>query len=415
MYEIIIITAVFPPEPVVSARLAWDLASDLVEKNKQVTVLCPQPSRPLNHEYGSYINEGSPTVSEEGGINVVRLPSFTSPRSRFLSRLFESYSFGRHACRYLRENGLHPDVLYVNSWPLLGQALIGKYVKDSGVPMVLQIMDIYPESLLNRIPRLVSKLISLPLLKLDEWIAHQATFISVISDNMRSVYIDNRNMPSEKVVTINLWQDEALFEPLPDRRDACLRYDVNEDLFSFLYLGNIGPVAGVDFLIRAFQKANLESAQLLIVGGGSSKAECEYLATYLGAKNIRFISDPDVNNVSLLQSMADICILPLKGRAGLSSIPSKLPAYMFSAKPVLATVDFNSDTARTIVDAQCGWIGEPEDENWLISKMTELVSLTREQLSEKGQRGLEYSRLHFSKRKGVERLSGVILKSVSNA
>ena len=43
--NILIISAVFPPEPVVSANLSRDLAEEL-SKNNQVTVLCPKPTRP---------------------------------------------------------------------------------------------------------------------------------------------------------------------------------------------------------------------------------------------------------------------------------------------------------------------------------------------------------------------------------
>ena len=87
------------------------------------------------------------------------------------------------------------------------------------------------------------------------------------------------------------------------------------------------------------------------------------MAADLGTKHIRFISDPDSRNVPLPQSMADVCLLPVKKDNGLTSIPSKLPAYMFSAKPVLATVDPHSDTAAAVRDAGCGWIEEPDNES----------------------------------------------------
>ncbi len=412
--HIVIVSAVYPPEPVVSASLAWDLAHFLVDQGNKVTVLCPQPSRPLNNRFGQYKAPGSPIETNESGIMVVRLPSFVSPQSKLFSRLFESYSFGRYVCKYLKKHKISPDVIYVNSWPLLGQTLIVNYAKKNSIPIVLQIMDVYPESLLNKIPKFLSKLIAFPLLKLDQWIARQASSISVISENMRRTYIVSRKIQPDKVVTTNLWQDEILFEPLPNRHDACSHYDVPEHMFTFLYLGNIGPVAGVDFLIKAFHKANLETAQLLIVGGGSSRDECRDLANRLSTKNVWFISDPEVANVALLQSMAHVCLLPLKIGAGLSSIPSKLPAYMLSAKPILATVDIDSDTANAIHDAQCGWVGEPEDEGWLIAKMTELSSFTDGQLAEYGQHGKEYGLVHFSKKIGVEKLSKIVLNAASN-
>ena len=44
MKTILIITAVFPPEPIVSSRLSFDIANKLSEEN-EIVVLHPHPSR----------------------------------------------------------------------------------------------------------------------------------------------------------------------------------------------------------------------------------------------------------------------------------------------------------------------------------------------------------------------------------
>ena len=44
--HVVIINAVYPPEPVVSARLGQDLAERLTLNANRVTVICPYPSRP---------------------------------------------------------------------------------------------------------------------------------------------------------------------------------------------------------------------------------------------------------------------------------------------------------------------------------------------------------------------------------
>ena len=48
MAKILIISAVFPPEPVVSAQISYDLAENLCKQN-EVTVLCPKPTRPFGY------------------------------------------------------------------------------------------------------------------------------------------------------------------------------------------------------------------------------------------------------------------------------------------------------------------------------------------------------------------------------
>jgi glycosyltransferase involved in cell wall biosynthesis len=155
----------------------------------------------------------------------------------------------------------------------------------------------------------------------------------------------------------------------------------------------------------------LEGTQLLIAGGGSSRLAAMELAAKLPAQSVHFISDPEARNVPLLQSMGHVCLLPMKRGAGMSSIPSKLPAYLLSAKPVLATVDAESDTARCIQEAECGWVGEPEQVKCLAHKMAEVAALPAAELAAMGQRGRAYGLKHFSKAKGVQRLADIVLVS----
>jgi glycosyltransferase involved in cell wall biosynthesis len=228
---------------------------------------------------------------------------------------------------------------------------------------------------------------------------------------MRRTYVTDRGIAPAKVVLVSNWIDEERFSRMPERREACSRYDVREDLFTFLYLGNIGHVAGVEFVIVAFHAARLSGAQLVIVGDGSAKQRCVALVRDLGAERVRFISSPEVENVPLLQSLGHVCLLPLRKGAGMSSIPSKLLAYMLSAKPVLATVDAQSDTARCIREADCGWVGEPEDVKWLSHLMTDVAGMPSPTLEAIGRRGREYGLGNFSKAAGVERLASTILEA----
>jgi glycosyltransferase involved in cell wall biosynthesis len=325
--------------------------------------------------------------------------------------MWESFSFGREVTRYLASGQEKPDVLYVNSWPLFAQALIARFSKKNGIPLALQVMDIYPEALTGKLPARLRSVFHAPLRRLDIWIMQAAAVVVVISENMRRTYTGNRQIPADRVVIIPTWQDETVFDNLPSRPESCERYGIQCHLFTFLYLGNIGPVAGVDFIINAFAKANIPNAQLLIIGDGAAKSDCVALVSRLKLSGVHFISDPVAANVPVLQNMAHVCLLPLKRGAGMSSIPSKLPSYLFSAKPVIATVDLDSDTARFVHQAGCGWIGEAGDLNWLANKMKEVSQLSKEQLETMGQRGKKYGLTLFSKSSGVVCLADTILQA----
>lgn len=416
MANIAIINAVYPPEPVVLSQMGRDLANYLCEFGKhQVTVLCPYPSRPFGVKYSHHRPLLVTRVCDDNGVNVIRLPSFTAPQSSFVARFRESLSFGWRTCRYLDRHLSEADVVYANSWPLISQALIASYCARRGKPLVLHIQDVYPEALLGKVPRWSRGIIGALFTPLDRWVARQAACVLVISANMRRTYVESRGIQSEKVLTIANWTDENRFACRPDRHVQSIRFGLPAGRFVFLYLGNVGPLAGVELLIKAFHAAQVERGLLIIGGAGSAKANCVELSKKLAFSDIRFIPCTDTRDVPDLQSTADILLLPMRKGGAMSSIPSKLPAYLFSAKPVLATLDPGSDTARFIQEAQCGWVGEADNLEWLAAKMVEVAALPPSILETMGQRGRRYGLEHFSKAAGVSRLANIILNAASGS
>ena len=83
--------------------------------------------------------------------------------------------------------------------------------------------------------------------------------------------------------------------------------------------------------------------------------------------------------------------------------------------PALATVDAESDTALFIKKAKCGWVGEPENIDWLSEKMKFISNLSLSELENIGQRGRQFGYLHFSKKEGVRKLADLILEHPETA
>jgi glycosyltransferase involved in cell wall biosynthesis len=411
--NIVLLSAVYPPEPQVSARISFDLANYLASKNHNVTVVCPRPSRPLLADYSSYKNLSAPIIKIEGNIKVVRLNSFVYPKSGIGGRLRESLSFGRLSIDYLSKEIDQPDVIYVNTWPLIAQAIIAKYARQKSIPMVLQIMDIYPEAFTNRLPIFLRYIVNFFAKRLDARTARTANKVVVISENMRLTYLKNRKIHDKFIIKVYTWQDENLFKDVKIRTVCCQKYGIPIQPFTFLFLGNIGRVAGVEFLISSFAAAGLTNSQLLVIGDGVSRNECIKLAKKMNLANVRFISDPESGNVPELQGMAHVCLLPMKRGTGMSSIPSKLMSYLFSAKPVIVTADFSSDTANFVNQAKCGWVGEAENCKWLAQTLSDVSKLSMEQLDCIGSRGREFGLKYFAKSVGVVKLSNTIINTAN--
>jgi glycosyltransferase involved in cell wall biosynthesis len=242
------------------------------------------------------------------------------------------------------------------------------------------------------------------LLPIDKYVLSNSDKIIAISDKMKSYLVKTRNIDPDQIEVVYNWQNEDAFENYHNQNKISEKID---NSFTFMYMGNIGPVAGVDLLIEAFIKADMKNCRLVIAGSGSMKHSLEKKVESLKEVSIEFRLVPE-GKVPEIQDIADVLLLPIKRGAALSSIPSKLPAYMFSKKAVIASVDEQSDTANAIREAECGWIILPENVNLLAEKMKAVAALSKEELNVYGEKGFTYALERFSKKTNLNKIVDII-------
>lgn len=388
---ILIVSAVYPPEPVVSARLSFDLYQSLRKNGYDTKVLHPKPTRPNGFNFGNNAKIGEEEIITD---------SYTCPQSSMVGRFKESSSFGKACKKYIKEHHEEIACIYANAWPLGSQYRIVKAARKYGIPVAIHVQDVYPESLTNKLPSLVGGVLKAMLLPTDKCILRHSNKVIAISDKMKIHLVNSRGIDAGKCSVVINWQDETEF----------IEYQKNavtepHKAFTFMYMGNIGPVAGVDLLIDAFNEAKLNGARLVIAGSGSMKESLKERAK--NNQNIEFWDVPN-GKVPEIQSKADVMMLPIKKGAASSSIPSKLPAYMFSAKPIIGAMDADSDTANAIREADGGVIVEPESKEALAKTMKEMAEKDRDSLDEMGIRGQKYALEHFSKSANLKNLTQVV-------
>jgi len=394
--KLLIITAAFPPEPVVSSNISHDLAREL-SLNNQVTVICPKPTRPFGVVYPNLgIHENQSLYKR------IQLRSFTSPQFSLLGRFRESYSIGKCTYDYIKENHLAIDVLYVNTWPLFGQYFTIRAAKRYNLPVVIHIQDIYPESLLSKLPIFKTFFYKL-LLPVDRYIQQNSAKVITISPNMKSLLVKTRKLEEKNVEVVFNWQDEEIFLDYKRNKKKPLRHP----LFTFMYLGSLNTTAAVDILIRAFGKANLMNARLVIAGNGPKKDFLISLSRTYQNTNIEFW-DAQMHKVPEIQDQADVLLLNLSKGAAQFALPSKLSAYLFSEKPVIASVDEDSDTARFISNANCGWVVPPENIEKLTVAMINAAQTPAEKLNDYGKNGFDFASENLSKKINLPKIASII-------
>jgi glycosyltransferase involved in cell wall biosynthesis len=390
--KILIISAVFPPEPVVSASISFDLANELAKEN-EVTVLCPPPTRPLGYHFKQ---PAEITTS----FRRVEMNSYTFPQSKIFGRLRESFSFGKHCADYIKTHVNSIEVIYLNAWPLFSQFLIATAAKKVGLPYIVHVQDIYPESILDP----AKKRYRLPynfFLRTDQYVMRNARAVVTISDQMCN-YIENTRKIRRPHVVYN-WQG--------GQSDAAAKAPQNPgSAFLFMFLGSISPTAAVDVLIRGFAEANIQASRLLIAGAGSDKERLVKIASGYPGKQIEFTAAPK-DEVYLLQQSADVLLLSLRKGGAKYAIPSKLTSYLFSEKPVLACVEKESAVEDIISQAGCGWVCDITDQQAVTAAFQKARESTDRERAEKAKNGRDFAEKKLSREANLAALKHIILSN----
>jgi len=388
---ILIVTALFPPEPVVTAQISNDLANLLSVKNDLV-VICPRPTRPFGTIYETEDKAQKPYKK-------IIIQSYVHPSSSFMGRMIESISFGWASKKFIKKHHREISLIYANTWPLFAQLAVAKASRRYNISFILHVQDIYPETLTDKLG-LVGVLIKKLLLPIDKYVLRNSTTIVAIGQKMAAFISSTRGIDMQKVAVIYNWQDETRFSDINNIAHK-------KEEFTFMYLGSLSPSANIEAVIEAFGNTGLKDSTLVIAGSGNSKQSCIKASSLYPNADIRFVDAPSDKVPELLAS-ADVLILPLREGVGKYSIPSKLAGYMLSSKPVIAFIDTESDAADIIRNAECGWIVPSGNIQTLTLKMQEIRSLPETSLAVPGQSGRAYALKNLSKAVNLEKLADLI-------
>ncbi len=390
MKNILIVSGVFLPEPVTTAHMNYDLALEL-SKNHHVTVLRPIPTRPVGKVYSHF--------ETDYPFKCITVESYTCPASKLIGRLRESISFGRACASYIKAHRNEIDVVYNASWQLFGYKIVAKACKKMGIPYVIPIQDIYPESLFTNknYPKLVVKLITSILLPLDKYYQKNAYKVRTISNEMADYLSRTRGIPREHYMVLDNWQNDEDFTYEP----------IGSEKVIFGYVGSVNGHSNTELIIEAFAKANMPGSELRIYGGGNHKEACVKLVRDYGLKNVVF-DVVDKKQVPEVQSKVSVLVLALPiGNGGLC-LPSKMTSYMLSGRPVLASVE-KSATTRYIQDADCGISVDPDNIDALAEGFRRFASMDIEELNRLGYNSRKFAENQLTRASNLPKVMDALL------
>jgi glycosyltransferase involved in cell wall biosynthesis len=408
MVRVHIISSVFPPEPMMSAVTGRDIAEEMTKRGHQVTVIASFPNRPSGKLYPNYRRSWK-KAEQRDGYELIHCWHTLSKNSGLLSRLAENISFGVTSTLQLTR-APRPDVVYMNTWPLLAEWISTLALARRDIPVICSVKDLYPESLLgNEVQGTVTKMAASIARTIDKQTFRRSAVVAPLNPIMAEHIVATRSIPAEKVRVVYDWVDASQVPvDQPKWNGFRKQHGFSAELFLAMYVGSMTRMAGLKLYVEAAELLrHRQDIRILLVGDGSMRQEIESLIQQKELANIRVIYPLEPGDVPEVQSAADVLMLSLLPGGAEHALPSKLISYLFSQRPVVASVNSDGPPGRIIRDGGCGSItrqGNAQD----LADQLERMADDRPSLTELGENARRFAEEHFSKDNALRRACNLI-------
>jgi glycosyltransferase involved in cell wall biosynthesis/SAM-dependent methyltransferase len=404
--RICFLTHYFPPEVGAPQTRILESARLLLQQGHDVTVLTGFPNYPDGVVPRPY--RGRLFMRETvAGVPTLRTAIFPAPNAGMLRRLVNHASFAMSA---VAAAGQLPatDVLIAESPPLATAAAGVMIARRQGIPLVLNVADLWPESAVQL--GVVSSPRVIAVAKAVEQFAYRhAAAVLVPVEGMRDTLL-GEGWGAQKVVTLPNAVDLDRFAVAHADRPEIRQ----EDSTTVMYCGTVGLAQSVETLVAAAAELrdSGDEVNTVIVGDGAERARLESLAQSLGLDRVSFRGRIPRDEVPAAIAAADITAVTLRDVPLFRAArPTKVLEYMAAGKPVVASAA--GDVVELLSAAGAGIACSPESPRELAEAIRALHR-DRAEARRLGNNGRTYVEKHLGRRRQTEELERV-LREVTEA
>lgn len=383
--KILFLSHYFPPEVNAPATRTFEHCREWVRLGHEVTVVTCAPNHPRGRLYPGYRNRLIQRATVDG-IQVIRIWTYLTPNEGFVRRTLNylSYMFAVVlALPWLPR----PDVV-VSTSPQFFNGLAGYAVsRGKRVPWVLEIRDLWPESILA-----VGAIKNRLLIRFLEWLEafayRKADRIIPVTDAFER-YMVERSVDPRKIRVIKNGVDLRFFDPAVEGLKLAAKLGLS-DKFVAAYIGTHGMAHHLETILEAAALVQNPNIVFLLVGDGAERQRLLTLRDEMGLKNVLMLEQLPKATMPALLSITGTSLVLLKDMDLFRAvIPSKIFESMAMGVPIVLGV---AGEARAIVDeAGAGLCIAPEQADELAAAVTRLYedpALAR-QLGTQGRRHVE--------------------------
>lgn len=387
------------PEGKDGHNIYTDLMQEFKDRGNNVFVVCQRERR-----------YSKPTeIKIENGINVLRVRTGNITKTNIIEKGLSTLLLENHFSKAIKNYLEHMsfDLLLYSTPPITFEHVIRSIKKQNNCISYLLLKDIFPQNAVDIGMMKKGSLIWSYFRKKEKRLYEISDYIGCMSKaNVGYLLEHNKEIENSKVEECpNSIRPAQLPELSKKYLDIREKYGLPSDAVIFNYGGNLGRPQGIGFLLNVLEiiKERVDIF-FLIVGSGT---EFERINQYIKSSkqcNVKLINSLPKADYDNLLTASDVGLIFLDLRFTIPNFPSRLTAYMESAKPILAATDVTSDVKDVLSEADCGlWAksGNLDDFIGLIDKLANDNKLR----CQMGLNGRKYLEKYYTVSRGYEIIS----------
>ena len=382
-----------------------ELAQELQARGHEVTVITTWPEYNLDQAttaraYGELENEA--------GIRVIRVKTLPHHNVNYIVRGLSQLLMPLQFLIKLRKYKIRPQGLIVYS-PPLPLALVGSWIRRSGVRTLLNIQDLFPQNAID-LGILRSKA-QIKFFKALEHFAYKTSdIVTVHSEGNRQMLLQQQPEFAAKIKLLHNWVDVDHHNNAQATVDFKKTWGITQKHVA-VFAGVMGPSQYLDLILNiAAQMQDRSDLLFLMVGDGKEKERLQELVKQTGLNNVRFegfISRDVYPDLLAACSIGLVCLSPQNQTP---VVPGKILGHMAAGLPVAAFLHTTSDAHSMIAEAGCGISANSGNLSACVNALQNLLA-NEATFAEIGQRGKRYAIAHFSKEVCVTQLEAMLTAS----
>ena len=383
MSKILILVERFYPEDF----LVNDLASEWKRMGHDVEVLTQVPSYPFDKIYDGYKNKTYQTTTELNDIPVHRVSTIFGYNTSVKRKILNYLHFGVLTSLWALWNGRKYDKVFVYHTAALTMASAVMPLRWLWrKPITIWTQDLWPDAVWGYG------------FKPTKW------RMVLLNAFIRTIYgCCNRITVSCKRYVMRvkaLTGRDAEWVPQWEPAEMSLPEKPSGGKVVFMFAGNMGVPQDLPNVIEGFVKANLDDAELWLVGGGVMAEPLK--EKYGETDGVKFCGRQPRAEMPNWFAKADVLIISLTDQYCLT-LPGKFQSYIKTGKPLLGIL--NGEARELIEENNIGFTAKPDDIDAIAGSYRKMYAAVRSgKASAFGSRAKELSATMFNRERLIKTL-----------